>query len=152
MNWDAVGAIAEATGAIAVIVSILYLAAQVKQSRADVRTNVVYSLHKHEVELASMPATDSILACAIQKDHMGQKLSDEELAQYSMWMYSLLCNAQLVVLEYERLGIDDQTSKTQRMRLVGLMKPILARKIYLSFKDRFSPKMQAFVESTFGDQ
>jgi hypothetical protein len=116
-----------------------------------VRTNIVYSLHKHEVDLASMPATDSILACAIQKDHMGQKLSDEELAQYSMWMYSLLCNNQLVVLEYERLGIDDQTNKTQRMRMVGLMKPILARKIYLSFKDRFSPEMQAFVESTFGD-
>lgn len=151
MNWEAVGAIAEATGAIAVIVSILYLAAQVKQSRADVRANIVHSLHSHEVDLSSKPAADSILACAIQKDHMGQKLSDEELAQYTMWVYSLLCNYQLVVLEYERLGIEDQTNETQRMRLVGLMKPILARKIYLSLKDRFSPEMQAYVESTFGD-
>lgn len=31
MNWDAVGAIAEMIGSIAVIVSILYLAMQVRQ-------------------------------------------------------------------------------------------------------------------------
>ena len=33
MHWDAIGAVSETLGAIAVIVSIIYLAAQVRQTR-----------------------------------------------------------------------------------------------------------------------
>ena len=37
MNWDAIGAIAESLGAFAVIVSIVYLAAQVRQTRIQLQ-------------------------------------------------------------------------------------------------------------------
>ena len=38
MNWDALGAVAELLGAIAVIVSIIYLAAQVRQTRLQLQS------------------------------------------------------------------------------------------------------------------
>jgi len=37
MNWDALGAIAELVGAVAVITSIVYLAAQVRQTRLQLQ-------------------------------------------------------------------------------------------------------------------
>ena len=37
MNWDAIGALAETLGALAVIVSIVYLAAQVRQTRLQLQ-------------------------------------------------------------------------------------------------------------------
>ena len=37
MSWDAIGAVAELIGAIAVIVSIVYLAAQVRQTRLQLQ-------------------------------------------------------------------------------------------------------------------
>ena len=37
MQWDAIGAIAEALGAVAVIVSIVYLARQVRQTRVQLQ-------------------------------------------------------------------------------------------------------------------
>ena len=37
MQWNAIGAIAEVLGAIAVIVSIVYLAAQVRQTRLQLQ-------------------------------------------------------------------------------------------------------------------
>lgn len=40
MNWEALGAIAESLGAIAVIVSIIYLAAQVRQTRIQLEAQV----------------------------------------------------------------------------------------------------------------
>ena len=149
MNWEALGAAAETLGAIAVIVSILYLAAQVRQSAVDVRSNIVHSLHSNEVELSSKPSVDAVLASAVEKAHTGQQLSDEERAQYTMWVYALLVNYQLVVLEYARLEIEDQTFTSQKVRLAGLMEPSLAKKIYYSLKDRFSPEMQVYIESTF---
>ena len=38
MNWDAIGAVAELIGAIAVIISIIYLAAQVRQTRLQLQS------------------------------------------------------------------------------------------------------------------
>jgi hypothetical protein len=149
MNWEAVSAVAEVMGVLVVIISILYLAAQVRQSAADVRANMIHSLHTHEIELTSKPSVDAILASAIEKAHTGQRLSDEERAQYTMWVYSCLCHYQLIKLEYDRLKVADQTGESYRLRLSGLMKPALAKRIYGSLKDRFSPDMQAYVESMF---
>ena len=149
MNWEAVTAVAEVMGVLAVIISILYLAAQVRQSAADVRANIIHSLHSHEIELTSKPSVDTILASAVEKSHTGQRLSDEERAQYTMWVYSCLCHYQLIKLEYDRLKVKDQTGESYRLRLSGLMEPALAKKIYSTLKDRFSPEMQTYVESTF---
>ncbi len=40
MNWDAIGAIAEMIGVIAIIVSLIYVAAQIKQSSLQLSRNV----------------------------------------------------------------------------------------------------------------
>ena len=40
MSWDAVGAIAEAIGALAVVVSIVYLAVQIKSGTKALRTTL----------------------------------------------------------------------------------------------------------------
>jgi hypothetical protein len=151
MNWEALGAAAETLGAIAVIVSILYLAAQVRQSAVDVRSNIIHSLHSNEVELSSKPSVDAVLASAVEKAHTGQQLSNEERAQYTMWVYALLVNHQLITLEYARLEIEDQTVSSHRARMAGLMGPSLAKKVYYSLKDRFSPEMQVYIESTFAE-
>ena len=39
MNWDAIGAIAETLGAVGVIASLVYLAGQIRQSRAQMEQN-----------------------------------------------------------------------------------------------------------------
>ena len=61
MNWEAIGAVVEIVGAIAVVLSLLYLAVQTKQSARAMR-----SLSFHQVRLAmsdtAMPlATDPVL-------------------------------------------------------------------------------------------
>ncbi len=44
MNWDAIGAVAEILGAIAVVVSLLYLALQVRQTTAVARATAFRSI------------------------------------------------------------------------------------------------------------
>ena len=39
MNWDAIGAIAETLGAVGVIASLVYLAEQIRHSRAQMSQN-----------------------------------------------------------------------------------------------------------------
>lgn len=41
MNWDAIGAIAESIGALGVVISLVYLALQIRQSGSSVEQNTV---------------------------------------------------------------------------------------------------------------
>jgi hypothetical protein len=40
MNWDAIGAVSEGLGALAVFITLAYLAVQVRQTREDVRRSI----------------------------------------------------------------------------------------------------------------
>ena len=44
MNWDAIGAIAERLGAIGVVVSLLYLATQIRQNTKSVRAAAFFGV------------------------------------------------------------------------------------------------------------
>lgn len=149
MDWDAIGAIAELLGAVAVIVSILYLAAQVRQSAADVRAEIIHSLHNNQVDLVSKPAVDTVLALGVEKAHIGEPLNREERAQYSMWVLAHLINHQQIKMEYDRLDVDPDLYASERIRLAGMMQTRLAQAVYYKMRDRFTPDYQTYVEQTF---
>jgi hypothetical protein len=146
LNWDALGAIAELLGAVAVIVSILYLAAQVKQSAADVRSNIIHSLHSNEVELQAKPATDLILARAVEKAFTGAKLDDDERAQFSMWFYSNMINFEQVYIEYKRLGVESDLFEAQCVRISGGLEPAISKAVWNRLRNRFSEEFQNYVQ------
>jgi hypothetical protein len=151
MNWDALAAIAELVGSIAVIVSILYLAAQVKQSAADVRANIIHSLHSNEVELQAKPATDVILARAVEKAYTGGSLDEDERAQFTMWFYSAMINFEQVYIEYKRLEVESDLFEAQRVRIAGGLEPAIAKAVWNRLKDRFSQSFRDYVQSSCFD-
>ena len=59
MNWDALGALGEILGALAVVVSVLYLAYQVKQgirhSKAFTQREIIRDIHQHQAQIRENP-------------------------------------------------------------------------------------------------
>ena len=51
MNWDAIGALAEVIGAVAVVVTLAYLAIQVRQNSAAIRSATRADIAKTQAEL-----------------------------------------------------------------------------------------------------
>ena len=51
MNWDALGAIAELLGAVAVFVTLVYLALQIRQNTKAVRASAMHASVTHVAEL-----------------------------------------------------------------------------------------------------
>jgi hypothetical protein len=54
MNWDIASTLAESIAAVAVIVSIVYLAVQIKHNTQAVETNTHQDLSEHAVTVAAM--------------------------------------------------------------------------------------------------
>jgi hypothetical protein len=62
MNWDAVGALAELGGAIGVVVTLIYLAGQIRTQNAESRLNAVSNLTAQYNAFLGDQATDDALA------------------------------------------------------------------------------------------
>jgi hypothetical protein len=81
MNWDALGAIGETVGAIAVVVTLAYFAIQLRQTRKTLeahgtdRSMALYSTWRTSV------SENSDLAEAIGKANMGETLAEKERIQ-----------------------------------------------------------------------
>jgi hypothetical protein len=65
MNWDAVGAVGEILGAVAVVISLVYLASQIKLTRAQAKSDAeqaVLKEHKHTAEMSTRPEMARVLS------------------------------------------------------------------------------------------
>jgi hypothetical protein len=82
MNWDAFGAIAESVGAIAVVISLLYLALQLRRnsqiSKATIRSEISQSAQN--ILISSAGHSDAIV-----KILTGEKLSPKERFELTMF-------------------------------------------------------------------
>ena len=54
MNWDAIGAIGEIIGALAVVVSLIYLAGQIRHNNQLARSNSLESVLQSEMNFGSI--------------------------------------------------------------------------------------------------
>ena len=88
MNWDAIGAIGEIIGAIAVVVSIVYLALQVRQNSAHVRSSgyqgAVQSANQFLESLTSDPDSRRIFTAAL--DTFDDLNEDEQVVARMLFM------------------------------------------------------------------
>ena len=95
MNWDAIGAIGEIIGAIAVIVTLIYLAIQIRDSarasRSAAVTDATTAMQAFYQELGSNPMVSQLF---LQGSTDPDSLSREDQFQYLMLMHSLFLGYQ----------------------------------------------------------
>jgi hypothetical protein len=88
MNWDAIGAIAELLGAIAVLATLVYLARQIRQNRASVESASAETVLSNITAAFQNAATSSELGRIIFAGQENIKsLTDEERGQFVFWFY-----------------------------------------------------------------
>jgi hypothetical protein len=95
MNWDAIGAIGEIVGALAVLATLIYLAIQVRQNSEQVRQNSVLQRAQTHQQLAHdrtnnmrMMIQDRDVRDATAKAQFGKPLTADE--QRILYWYTLL--------------------------------------------------------------
>ena len=79
MNWDALGAVAEILGAIGVIVTLVYLAVQIRQNTLMMRATVKQNQTTITHSLTSLILENVDL---IMKANSGSELSEKEEFEY----------------------------------------------------------------------
>jgi len=93
MNWDAVGALSELIGAVAVIITLIYLAVQVRQNTLSNQNSASQTISAQYSEWLSLIIENESVAHIYR---LGQQdldqLTDEEKIRYGM-LLTQLCRA-----------------------------------------------------------
>lgn len=84
MNWEAIGAIGEVVGAIAVVLTLLYLATQLRQNTRSNQTSAIQMVSAQNAEWLSLLSQPDGAAKLFYFDAAGglQDLSTEDSARY----------------------------------------------------------------------
>ena len=95
MNWEAIGAVGEILGAIAVLVTLVYLAAQVRQNSRFVKAATYHSTMRARNEFNfAVATTPELSALLIRAQDKGTTLDAEERQRFNSLMWGTACAAQ----------------------------------------------------------
>ena len=99
MNWQAIGSLAELTAAVAVIGSIVYLSAQIRQAARATRSAAMDSWVADQHKLLSEMIRDPEFLALFRRGLASfQSMNKNEQTRFHLWMTAHVINAQQVFL------------------------------------------------------
>lgn len=82
MNWDALGAVGEIVGAVAVVVTLLYVARQIHQANAQTQAQARYSFVEAYGHMNTSISANKSVASIFRRGIKGLDLDEDEYIQF----------------------------------------------------------------------
>ena len=148
MNWEAIGAISEFIAALAVVVTLIYLAIQIKQNTSALKSSATQSSHDQLSTLYDLLASDSELGEVFARALVSpDTLSNVETARFFALMMSVFFRLQNAYLQ-TRANIYDEEFLESWLKVHRQISGTPGFKhFWLQRRFMFTPKFVAFLES-----
>ena len=105
MNWDALGAIAELLGAVGVILSVIYLAIQIRSNTSALKTNANWDTHHSFAEVNDYLAQGGEIGEIVRKstdpEMTMDQFSDKEAFQFQMFARGMFQRLEAQYFQYK---------------------------------------------------
>ena len=116
MNWDAVGAIGELFGALAVVLTLGYLAAQVRQNSQGMIVAAKLDIEKNFNEYTNLILEHPELFNLQRKGMLGQDLDAIEKSKFSLLMQKATTSFSSMYYQYQTQGLsEDEWYESKRL-------------------------------------
>ncbi len=123
MNWDAIGAVGELVGAIAVFATLFYLASQIRQANQATQANIESQMgqwwSQHNREMIHSPEMIEIIEVGL--NDMGS-LSDPERRRFSWWLASAFYMFDNLYKQYQKGVLSRESWTSNEMTIEGLLR------------------------------
>ena len=140
MNWNAIGAIAELFGAAGVIVSLLYLATQMRQSNVLAKRNAVQTLFASRGELNRFLASDPALSDLYWRGlDSPDELNQSEWRRFIIVLSTLVRQFEAIYSDHEAGLLSDRIWQSQANSIQRWMSKPGAQRVLQELKSDFDP-------------
>ena len=108
MDWNAIGAVGELIGALAVVVSLVYLSRQVRQNTRALRTANAATVKQNFQSIARAFITDRGASDIVLRALKREELSPAEQLSAYAWFFDLLKSGELAYSQYLSQDLDEE--------------------------------------------
>lgn len=147
MNWEAVGAVAELLGVITVIVTVMYLALQVRHATSVAKSVARQTAAQMNIETIGVSLDSQILSVASMKATKGEELTPEELSNYLRWIWMRMRVVENAYFQFQDglLDLEAWTAHTSYI-VHHIGQGTVAQKHWARVKPAYSPSFITEVE------
>ena len=147
MNWEAIGAVAELLGAVAVLATLVYLARQIRQSRDAVESASAETVLSNMNAAYQNAATSSELGRVL---FAGQEnmdaLTDEEKGQFVFWFFGYFRTLELAYHHYLAGNFNESMWEGYARHTQSLVITSGVKQYWEMRKDVFSPEFANYID------
>ena len=122
MNWEAIGAVGEILGAIAVLLTLFYLASQVrhanKATQVETESQMGHWWSQHNQDMIHQPEMIEVIEKGLNEM---SSLSDPDRRRFCWWLASMFYKFQDIYHQYKRGVISEDAWAQNEMTIEGLM-------------------------------
>ena len=133
INWEAVGAIGEIVGAAAVVITLLFLIAQLRTNSRAVRAQIKQSLVDNVQSRFSIPSTDTAFAEIMVKVREGARFSELSKLEQEKYRFWVAAELQHVGNYYRQYQLGTITHSEYKDRMVVFVKQLKNTPAMLDF-------------------
>lgn len=146
MNWEAIGAVGEIIGALAVLISLIYLALQVRQNTMVMRAAAKQNLTEASQNLIyKMVENSSHWVKLISGE---EAASAEEQAEMSLLVRAMLRGFESQCYHYEAGLLEEEEWQALRNAIQSICALPGVHRYWLELKPHISARLHAVIEGT----
>lgn len=151
MNWEAIGAIGEVVGAIGVIVTLGYLAVQIRQNTASVRASTLQTMSEASTSFHVVMARDAELSRIFHAGVLDpEALSPEEYVRFRFAMMAFLRRVEGFHGQAGRNRVAPEEWAGLRESCLSVMSQPGARAWWAEESGRYNPDFAAWLDQELG--
>ena len=145
------GGYGEFVGAIGIVVTLIYLAIQVRQNTRMMRASIRQARSDSSVHLYSLGAT-SVVSDIRVNESQGNALTELEEERMFLWNICLWRQQQTIFFQSQDGLLDEQTSDEQSSIVRTLMQYPSARRFWADQRSAFDSRFVAYVDGAIGER
>lgn len=152
MNWEAAGAIGEIVGAIGVILTLVYLAVQIRQNTASLKSSTLQGMLEASAGLHDLCASDAELGRIFLKGVQDQSsLTEEEFPRFQFLMMSFLRRLETIYNQGNSGQVSDADWLGVKVSSLDILARPGAQEWWHSNQNRFSPSFADWLSTGVGN-
>ncbi len=146
MNWDAIGAIGEIIGAFAVVVSLLYLAVQIRSQNSQAKLSALHDMSRELREATAVFSTENISDIFVRANQDYGSLTEAESVQLTVTVTNILRAWENAFLENRDGYLDEKVWEALSREYIQPMGAASFRHVWAIRKQNYDPSFQKYVD------
>ena len=149
MTLEQLGGLGEFIGAMAVVVSLIYVAFEIRSNSRSTRLAALQTAMESSQRIIELPARDRDLARVIRiGSNDPDSLTEDEYAQYRYWLILSLRSTENLFVQYKAGALDYETWIARAGTVKWMMDTPGGRRVWASTSNRYLVDFQEWMDSS----